>query len=194
MIEEQRKNKYKDCKIWVKQVYFLLRVIVDSRKVCGSMTLWKIFGMYFISCSSLSLWTVQFWTRTRDLSPQDREGRFIHLERTGSERFISIKKAEGRRVSVSWRKKWIMRSRDERGVDSSIYFFKLTGSEEGVTPRDTEAYTRWMYLEELKSTEPKILPALSTSVCPRDWCCKSDTSLGFDMLLDLTWFAELSIQ
>lgn len=105
MIEEQRKNKYKDCKIWVKQVYFVLRVIVDSRKVCGSMTLWKIFGMYFISCSSLSLWTVQFWTRTRDLSPQDREGRFIHLERTGSERFISIKKAEGRRVSVSWRKK-----------------------------------------------------------------------------------------
>lgn len=102
MIEEQRKNKYKDCKIWVKQVYSVLHVIVDSRKVFGSMTLWKIFGMHFISCSSLSLWTVQLWTR--DLSPQDREGRFIHLERTGSERCISIKKAEERRVGVSWRK------------------------------------------------------------------------------------------
>lgn len=191
---EQRKNKYEDCKIWVKQVYFVLCVIVDSRKVCGSMTLWKIFRMRFISCSSLSLWTVQFWAR--GLSPQDRGGRFIHLERTGSERCISIKIAEGRRVGVSWRKKINYEiKRWERCRQ-----FHLLLQAHRIRRRDNterhiiEACTARLYLEELKSTQPKISPALYSSVCPRGWCCKSDTSLGFDMVLDLTRFTELSIQ
>ena len=167
MVEEQRKNKYKDCKIWVKQVYFVLHVIVDSRKVFGSMTLWKIFGMHFISCLSLSLWTVQLWTR--DLSPQDREGRFIHLERTGSERCISIKKAEERRVGVSWRKE--MNYEIKRWERCRQFHLLLQAHRirrmDNTKRHIIEAYTRRMYLEELKSTQPKISPALSTSVCPR---------------------------
>lgn len=49
-----------------------------------------------------------------------------------------------------------------------------------------EVCTTWMYLEELKSTQPRISPTLYISVCPRGWCCKSDTSAGFDMVLNLT--------
>lgn len=189
MIEEQRKNKYKVCKIWVnKNTSFCVWVWILEKYVAAwhfeniQVAFYLLLILKSLNCSRLSKRLIT-----------TRQRRKMHPPWKTRKQEWDLYKGRRGRIGASWRK---MNHQIKRwDADISTSFPKLTASEERIIREGhiTEAYTMQIYLDELESTQTKTSSTLYTSVWPRSWCCKSGTSLSFNMVLDSAWFIQLSV-